>query len=172
MSSKDTILVTPTSVAITIPDEDLVAQGVNMIISNHLKPNAQYVLQKIRDVAGGAPITPTLIAQLAMQAMMFAGNSGPGLGGAVKKDVVMYALRKMVLESDSETLDLPSKTALFMLLQDNGMVSITIDNIIFAANQTSELFSGMTKSCMCGLKRPKAKALPNDFSPNGTNDFI
>ena len=163
------LLATPSDVTVNIQDGDLVAQGVNMVMPNHLKPNAQYVLQKIRDVAGGAPITPSLIMQLTLQAMMFAGNSGPGLGGGFKKDVVMYALRKMVLEADDNTLDLPSKTALFLLLQDDGAVSVMIDQLVFASKQAKNLFTGMTEGCFCGLKKPKPKSLPKDFNPRGTN---
>jgi hypothetical protein len=139
---------------------ELTTQGINMVMPDPLKPNIRYVLQKIREVAGGAAITSSLVMQLTMQAMMFAGDSGPELGGKLKKDVVIHSLRKLVLETEMEVL---SKSALLMILQDGGLVSVSIDQLIFASKQAKELFTGMTKSCFCGLKSAKPKALPSDF---------
>jgi hypothetical protein len=165
------ILITPDNIGVGIPDNDLVAIGVNMVVPPILRPNAQYVLKKIREVAGGAPITPALIMQLSLQAMMFSANSGPTETGGIKKDVVMYALRKWVLETDNASLDLPSKTALFLFLQDDGPVAVSIDQLYFASRQAKELFTGMTKACLCGLKKSKPKPTPKDFNPDVDEDF-
>lgn len=147
-----------------LSENDLVAQGVNMIMPDNLKPNAQYVLQKIRGIVDGEPITPTLLTQLALQAMMFAANSGPGLGGSLKKDVVMYSLRKLVLESKPETLDLTSKTALFMLLQDEGVISVTIDQLVFVWKGLGPNFSGTMNRFGCKCFGQKPAPLPADFN--------
>lgn len=148
-----------------IPDDDILAQGVNMMISDDLKPNAQYVLKKIRDVCGGESITPSLLMQLTLQAMMFSASSGPGLGGRFKKEIVMHALRKLVLDADNKSIDIASKTALFMLLQDNGAVSTVIDNLVIAANAAANIdFKGMTNRFGCKCFGQKPKPLPADFN--------
>jgi hypothetical protein len=160
------LLVTPTDVSVKITEDDILAQGVNMIMPDNLKPNAQYVLQKIRDLVDGAPITPSLIMQLTLQAMMFSASAGPGLGGHIKKDVVMFALRKLVLESDNDTLDITSKTALFILLQNNGAVSSVIDNLVMVSKKATNInLSGQINRCFIACFGQKQKALPKDFTP-------
>ncbi len=141
-------------------DKDLLSAGVDMVVPDHLKPNADYLLRKLRAmVSGDKDVDAKLLTELSLQAMIIMSNFG-GVSGGFKKEIVLKTLRQIVMDQSNSKLDLMTKSALILLLSDGGMVSGMIDNFVWASKQHLN-FDGIRKFCGCVKRGPQE---PRDFN--------